>query len=41
MFESGELATALGVEQAEAEAGAASEPEVAGPAPMGIENRLS
>lgn len=40
MFESGELATVLGVEQAEGEA--APEPEVpaAGAAPMGIENRL-
>ena len=37
MFESGELAETLGVEQPEA---AAAEPEVPGAAPMGIENRL-
>jgi len=41
MYESGELAGVLGVEQP-ADAGDPSEPEVAGgPAPMGIENRLS
>jgi monothiol glutaredoxin len=37
MFESGELAQTLGVEQPEV---AAAEPEVPGAAPMGIENRL-
>jgi monothiol glutaredoxin len=38
MYESGELAQTLGVEQAEAEP---VEPPAAGPRPMGIENRLS
>jgi monothiol glutaredoxin len=38
MFESGELAQTLGVEQAEAEP---VETPAAGPRPMGIENRLS
>ena len=39
MFETGELAQALGVDQPEA---AAAEPAApAGPAPLGIENRLS
>ena len=37
MFESGELAQTLGVEQPELEV---QEPEVPGAAPMGIENRL-
>src|SRR5689334_14464363 len=37
MFESGELAETLGVEQPQA----AAAPEAAGPAPLGIENRLS
>ena len=37
MFESGELAQTLGVEQAEA----TSEAPAVGPRPMGIENRLS
>jgi monothiol glutaredoxin len=40
MFETGELADALGVEQAEA--AVAPEPATpAGPAPLGIENRLN
>ena len=39
MYESGELAGALGVEQPEDEA-AAPEAHAPGPAPMGIENRL-
>jgi monothiol glutaredoxin len=39
MFESGELAQALGVEQPE-DSDAPAEPEVPGAAPMGIENRL-
>jgi monothiol glutaredoxin len=38
MFESGELAQTLGVEQAEAEP---VETQAVGPRPMGIENRLS
>jgi hypothetical protein len=38
MFESGELAETLGVEQAAA--AAAPEPAASGPAPLGIENRL-
>lgn len=38
MFESGELAQTLGVEQPEAVARPAQDP---GPAPLGIENRLS
>jgi monothiol glutaredoxin len=38
MYESGELAQTLGVEQAEAEP---VEAPAAGPRPMGIENRLS
>jgi monothiol glutaredoxin len=38
MFETGELAQVLGVEQAEAQP---VETQVAGPRPMGIENRLS
>ena len=38
MFETGELAQTLGVEQAEAEP---VETPAAGPPPMGIENRLS
>ena len=37
MYESGELAETLGVEQPEA---APAEAQVPGPAPMGIENRL-
>ena len=37
MYESGELATVLGVDAAGAEAPAAEDPQ---PAPMGIENRL-
>jgi monothiol glutaredoxin len=42
MYESGELAEALGVEApAEAAPDAPSEAPAAGPAPMGIENRLS
>jgi monothiol glutaredoxin len=42
MFESGELAQALGVEQPEdVEDGAADAPAAAQPAPLGIENRLS
>jgi monothiol glutaredoxin len=40
MYESGELAQTLGVEQAEAEAEPVEEPAV-GQRPMGIENRLS
>jgi monothiol glutaredoxin len=39
MFESGELAETLGVEQPAA--AAAPEPAASGPAPLGIENRLS
>jgi monothiol glutaredoxin len=39
MYETGELAQVLGVEQAEG--AIAPEPAPAGPAPMGIENRLS
>jgi hypothetical protein len=38
MFETGELAQVLGVEQAEAQP---VETPAAGPRPMGIENRLS
>ena len=41
MYESGELAEAVGVEQPEGEAPPAPEPaQPAGPAPLGIENRL-
>jgi monothiol glutaredoxin len=40
MYESGELAQTLGVEQPEAEAEPVETP-AAGPRPMGIENRLS
>ena len=40
MYESGELAQTLGVEAPEAPA-PPSAPEAAGPAPMGIENRLN
>jgi monothiol glutaredoxin len=41
MYESGELAQTLGVEAPEAAPAAPSAPEPAGPAPMGIENRLN
>ncbi|MET0603072.1 MAG: Grx4 family monothiol glutaredoxin [Baekduia sp.] len=40
MFESGELAETLGVEQA-GDADAVAAPQAGGPAPLGIENRLS
>jgi monothiol glutaredoxin len=40
MFESGELAETLGVEQAD-DADAVVAPQAGGPAPLGIENRLS
>jgi monothiol glutaredoxin len=40
MFESGELAETLGVEQAE-DADAVTAQQASGPAPLGIENRLS
>jgi monothiol glutaredoxin len=41
MYESGELAQTLGVEAPEAPPAEPSAPEPAGPAPMGIENRLN
>jgi monothiol glutaredoxin len=40
MFESGELADTLGVEQAD-DAETVAAPQAGGPAPLGIENRLS
>ncbi len=40
MFESGELAETLGVEQA-GDADAVAAPQAGEPAPLGIENRLS